>query len=500
MMSMKKTTLKKIIRSRTLKRTLSALVAVFLFFGALPMTEIGEKLSEYSLVRPVVHAEDEEVESVEGDDPKYKNGEITLTLDKFSEYSRYARMYHKFHQNDIITIGASSSTESGTTINITNFYSLGTAKYPFNGQIKIATGIDVTLTLDAPLFNYVYDSVKLNYGDVLKVSRWYPSSATASDKAVPLLANNVIHDDTNSSVVTWKVNVTKPSNADQEGTVLHEFGGFIGAMRKNHTAGAESSPACTGSAKLKVEATMSQTGSTEIAMHGVNDLGMVCGTMEAGTDLDFKLTTDMKITGISTSNGNVGGLVGSMQTGAKLTYNGPDDVQYVANTSGTAANDSNNIEGGIITTDDNGYAGGKLSERNNRNVLLSFPQNNPRLSATPYPIKQTIIGKKGAGGVYGYYKPASDVAEIKTDIYDINCVLKGKGDNGGFIGMLDSNKNLTVNVKKLGSKSNFKVVSGHLEGDASSGTYGGLIGTYKVDSKGSFTYCKRSSKHRFSLC
>lgn len=477
---MKKTTLKKIIRSRTLKRTLSALVAVFLFFGALPMTEIGEKLSEYSLVRPVVHAEDEEVESVEGDDPKYKNGEITLTLDKFSEYSRYARMYHKFHQNDIITIGASSSTESGTTINITNFYSLGTAKYPFNGQIKIATGIDVTLTLDAPLFNYVYDSVKLNYGDVLKVSRWYPSSATASDKAVPLLANNVIHDDTNSSVVTWKVNVTKPSNADQEGTVLHEFGGFIGAMRKNHTAGAESSPACTGSAKLKVEATMSQTGSTEIAMHGVNDLGMVCGTMEAGTDLDFKLTTDMKITGISTSNGNVGGLVGSMQTGAKLTYNGPDDVQYVANTSGTAANDSNNIRGGIITTDDNGYAGGVVGKNNQGTVVISTTTGD---SATPYPIKQTIIGKKGAGGVYGYYKPASDVAEIKTDIYDINCVLKGKGDNGGFIGMLDSNKNLTVNVKKLGSKSNFKVVSKHLEGDASSGTYGGLIGTYKVDSK-----------------
>ena len=98
-----------------------------------------------------------------GDDPDFQHDDentkaITIPLEDFKEYSDACQIYSTYHQYDKITIystGTSDLFESG-------FAGLGTQSKPFAGSIAISANTNITLNLDAPLFNYVYDSVTIN--------------------------------------------------------------------------------------------------------------------------------------------------------------------------------------------------------------------------------------------------------------------------------------------------------------------------------------------------
>ena len=439
---MKNNILRKLIYSKKARIVICCLLVFAVLFGPVPSPRMSDNDEGNEDTSYNVYAEGEG----EGDDPNFPNGTITLRPDQFGEYSRAAAIYQKYHQHDIINIRVQSGTEPDVDVN--NFRSLGSEKYPFCGEIRIeATASNLVLNLDAPLFDYVYDSVKLNQSNSsrpLGISR-----ISGTDSAdTPILANHVIHDDAGTAA-TWYVNVTSPST----GGSLQDFGGFIGKLWKNYASADSSSPASTGSAALTVNATMNKTSTDtrDITIGGTSDLGLLCGFMDETTSLTFTLVSDRKVLDIETSSGNVGGLVGTMSSGSTLSYTG-----------GNIQTDAKNIK------TDNGFAGG---------IVGSNTEGNITLSTSPYPVKQVIVGTEGTGGIYGYYNPdSSNDLTVSTGIYIIDCTLSGKGDNGGLFGVLETAANTAISLAST-------VNTTHTDGATSGCTYGGLIGTYKVDSK-----------------
>ena len=442
--------------SMMLKRMISITMVITMLFSIVYFPSIQNNktndISSNPISKTAAAAEEDE-----GNDPLYQhnaNNIMNVNLDQLGAFSRNAQIYSKYHQNDIIVIKLAVGGNADLAIN--NFAPLGTAKYPFNGEVRVERGqSNLVLNLDAPLFNYVYDSVNINEGSEnypLHISRVYATGTSSDKKTTPLIANNVIHNDandTNDNIVTWYIDAAAPTS----GGSLQTFGGFIGKMEKNHTGLGEVSPASTGSAKLKVVATMNKSTSdtADVAISGKTNLGLICGEMMENTDLDFSLDTNRNILDISTSTGNVGGLVGLMAPGSKIKYTG-----------------SNYQTDSKIISTSNGCAGGIVGYNDGATIEMVLPTN------YVYPVKQQIVGTNSEGGVYGYYKTVgTDDIEINTNYYDIDCVLKGSGDVGGLFGKLKSSHNIEINV-------NGDVSSNH--STTLSDSYGGLIGQYKVDS------------------
>ena len=335
------------------------------------------------------------------------------------------------------------------------FKGLGTEGYPFGGAIKIdSSQPNITLNIDAPLFNYVYDNVTLydpnnsSNGNALRISREYDlNQADLYDSKQPLLAKYVLPNTKGASPATWKIEVNKPTIGNRP--YLASFGGFIGTMHSD--------------AELTIDLTMNtESGDTgNITVEGTenSDIGLICGTMESSSTLDFTPSSNRVINSITTEHGHVGGLVGSMDEGSIFKYSGTN-LQ-------TGATD-------IKTTAAEKYAGGIVGYNNGGTVEITLPS-----GVTTYPINQYIEGTSGAGGIFGYYMPGDDDTEdddfnllnntLDTSKYSINCQVNGSGYDGGLFGVLESNQGYSI----TGSAA---VTSTHNSGSADG--YGGLIGRY----------------------
>ena len=89
------------IKSKACRRALSALVAVVLFFGTLPMLEISETIEELDFYSVRASGAEEFVD--DDTDTQYQpsaSGFVELTTDKIVAYSKRAHLYHKAHQNE----------------------------------------------------------------------------------------------------------------------------------------------------------------------------------------------------------------------------------------------------------------------------------------------------------------------------------------------------------------------------------------------------------------
>ncbi len=397
-----------------------------------------------------------------GDDTQFvHNADNTIEVDivDLVSYSANCQIYSTYHQNDRIIIvagqGYSDYFESG-------FQGIGTKNKPFKGSIEMGANTSAVLNLDAPLFNYVYDSVTINNGNSFDISRYYPANAT-TDKTTPIIAKNVVHDADNSTLRTWNINLVKPSDFNQSTEHnLGEFGGFIGNMCYDSEGDA--------GAKLSVSVTMNTSGTDteDIAIAGSGDLGLTCGHMEEKTELTFVMSGTRGISSISTSGGDVGGLVGEMESGAVLNYNSANFLD-----SGTP----------VSTTSSGCYAGGIVGKNTGATVNLGTVD----LTAEPivqYTINQYMTGTAGAGGVYGYYKPAEALVSttvdevtvdksVNTKNYNINCQVNGASYTGGLFGVLDAEYDVTINGGGT-------VTSNHASGSCTS--FGGLIGQYNPNS------------------
>jgi len=436
-------------KSKLIRRGISLLVVFamlineLVFFGAV---ESSIKLTAQAVEDP-------------GDDTAYPHINettkyIEVELSDFTEYSKNCQIYSTYHQYDKIKI---INTGDVSDVFYPGFAGLGTESKPFGGSIELQTNLSTTLNLDAPLFNYVYDTVIINNNNPLPLSRYY--SNTSLDTNAPLLAKHVIYG-SGSNTVTWSINLKKPS--DDEDHVLAGFGGIISNMDFDSTANA--------GAKIALSVTMNTSlGDTgDIAISGTGDTGLVCGHMGEKTSISFSITGNRGISSISSFGGDVGGLVGEMEADALFTLNG-----------------SNYLSSNTPITTNSGYAGGLVGKNIGGDVAINLPTS-VETPITSYPIEQNMTGTSGAGGVYGYFKPLTalisttvgeETVDNRFDIskYDIDCTLNcgSSGFTGGLFGVLDTNVDVTI----CGGAT----ITSDCASSGGNG-YGGLIGKYVADS------------------
>lgn len=420
---------------------MSGVTAVVMMFGALPVNDLSERISSINFSFFSASAEGEEDPPANYKFKHNENNEIIVENADFAEYSQYCQIYKKYHQKDKITINVLNY--SGSDESASNFAGLGSPEFPFAGSLTIASNSNITLNLDAPLFNSVYDTVKIeNNGSPLKLSRYYYWGVSVP-RTTPLIAVNVVPGD--GEKATWDIDIKKPT--DDKDNYLSQFDGLIGTMEEN--------------ASLTMNVTMDKVGddTNAIALEGSADIGLLCGCMEKNSSLTASFSTDRGTDGhgigsITTSSGNAGGLVGTMMSGSTLDYTGD---QYQA-----AALD-------IKTSD--GYAGGIVGCNEGGTITTTLPS-----GTTEYTIAQHIEGTLGQGAVYGYYKPAADT-EFDLSGYDIttDCLINGNGHIGGLFGVLENNHDMTVK-----GAASTELTASYVSGSA--GSFGGIIGCYKTDS------------------
>lgn len=314
------------------------------------------------------------------DDTSVSDNVITInTSEQFVEYSKNYEADPAKYQN----IDVSIAIASGNLDNLVGFVSIGTAQYPFAANIKVTSDSEFKLTLDQPLFAYIYDSANINT-DVI-ISRSLPVSGDVSDSA--LFAEHVIHDTEKNTTAQWSVSLMNAEAA---------FSSVIGTLGENVNA------------KLTIT-----NNAASASVSGSGSAGLACGRMEKNSSLTV-ITSGSASYNVSSSSGNAGGMIGTMADGSAFTLNN----EFALTGEVTAA----------------GYAGGLVGYAENASVSFEGTAM----------VSGTVSGALATGGVFGYYK--SSEAENSFDIsrYAVSCTLNGE-NSGGLFGKLENSGNMTIN-------------------------------------------------------
>lgn len=314
------------------------------------------------------------------DDTSVSDNVITInTSEQFVEYSKNYEADPAKYQN----IDVSIAITSGNLDNLVGFVSIGTAQYPFAANIKVTSDSEFKLTLDQPLFAYIYDSANINT-DVI-ISRSLPVSGDVSDSA--LFAEHVIHDTEKNTTAQWSVSLMNAEAA---------FSSVIGTLGENVNA------------KLTIT-----NNADSVSVSGSGSAGLACGRMEKNSSLTV-ITSGSASYNVSSSGGNAGGMIGTMADGSAFTLNN----EFALTGEVTAA----------------GYAGGLVGYAENASVSFEGTAM----------VSGTVSGALATGGVFGYYK--SSEAENSFDIsrYAVSCTLNGE-NSGGLFGKLENSGNMTIN-------------------------------------------------------
>ena len=313
------------------------------------------------------------------DDTPVSDNVITInTSEQFVEYSKNYEADPAKYQN----IDVSIAITSGNLDNLVGFVSIGTAQYPFAANIKVTSDSEFKLTLDQPLFAYIYDSANINT-DVI-ISRSLPVSGDVSDSA--LFAEHVIHDTEKNTTAQWSVSLMNAEAA---------FSSVIGTLGENVNA------------KLTIT-----NNADSVSVSGSGSAGLACGRMEKNSSLTV-ITSGSSSYNVSSSSGNAGGMIGTMADGSAFTLNN----EFALTGEVTAA----------------GYAGGLVGYAENASVSFEGTAM----------VSGTVSGALATGGVFGYYK--SSEAENSFDIsrYAVSCTLNGES-SGGLFGKLENSGNMTI--------------------------------------------------------
>lgn len=314
------------------------------------------------------------------DDTPVSDNVITInTSEQFVEYSKNYEADPAKYKN----IDVSIAITSGNLDNLVGFVSIGTAQYPFAANIKVTSDSEFKLTLDQPLFAYIYDSANINT-DVI-ISRSLPVSGDVSDSA--LFAEHVIHDTEKNTTAQWSVSLMNAEAA---------FSSVIGTLGENVNA------------KLTIT-----NNADSVSVSGSGSAGLACGRMEKNSSLTV-ITSGSASYNVSSSSGNAGGMIGTMADGSAFTLNN----EFALTGEVTAA----------------GYAGGLVGYAENASVSFEGTAM----------VSGTVSGALATGGVFGYYK--SSEAENSFDIsrYAVSCTLN-RENSGGLFGKLENSGNMTIN-------------------------------------------------------
>lgn len=339
-MKKKRISIGRVLHNKAAKRVISGITAAALLLSMTPLQNVKEELDGINLFSlPALPAAAAERQFSYTIDEATGNHIMQIFPSQLVDYSIDYQNFPDYHQEDHILI----TTTGNEPMQVFNygFQGIGTVDYAFASSIEIGANNEaITLNLDAPLFNYVYDSVTLNNnGGNFLISRAFDIEQTqisAANEMLPLLAQYVEHK-TSGSSATWNISVVSPTEGDNR--IIGNFAGFVGELEQD--------------ASLTINLTMNKTTDEngvivdggDIILNGAADygVGLLCGSMRSNSTLNFTLSGDRKAGNITATAGHAGGLVGCMESGAELNYTG-SNIQ----------NDSADIK----STAEDSYAGG----------------------------------------------------------------------------------------------------------------------------------------------
>lgn len=379
----------------------------------------------------------------------------------------YSQAYYEFdgHQNDLIEINFGEGTTTGE---FEGFESIGTKEKPFRGDIVFGQTSTSIFNLDCPFFGYVYEDVSItekNTGNSKNITL----TRTDNNIMAPVFAKKVLSDGDSDTKSDWDITL-EPFNKNSF-NYIYSIGGIIDEID------------ASANVKIKIE-NNSVDGDRKTQISGTGDTGLVCGKMGPKSTLEADYTGSNKDFKITTKSGNVGGFVGSMADGSKLTVN-------------IAKNKHPQGDGVEITSEKDGYAGGIVGYNDGGTVKINEEKDD---GADPaFVIGQTITGQN-VGGVFGYYRPFHEEDEndgvfksvFDVDKYDIQASLvlnKAGGSVGGLFGVLENKQKRIENDEEteltggeiiIKSKDNaHDEITCNYSGEKAD-NLGGLIGKYSA--------------------
>lgn len=364
-----------------------------------------------------------------GDEEPLTEVKINSSQDLIDYANNYALDPAQYQHIDV-----NVALTSGDLSDLYDFTSIGTPEYPFAASLIIAKSTDMSITLDKPLFAYIYDSAKMidsenNAADITILRSGVGDSAA--------FAENVIHDPTFGGSAEWNIYIGT-DGIDWESC---SFSAIIGTLGEE--------------ADVKLSFENISGMSAEISSGG--DAGLVCGTMEKSSKLTVS-TANSGSYNVSSVGGNAGGLVGTMKESSKLELE-------------SGFSFSGNVSSGS-------YAGGLVGSA--ENAAVSFGDNAA--------VSGTVNGGSATGGIFGYYRSSFAQNDFDAAKYNVNCTLNGE-NSGGIFGVLENGGNMTVIGSADGMISSYRTST-----SSSKGVYGGVIGRYSSDDlSGSLTLSGLSS-------
>lgn len=435
--------------NKNYKKIIAFIMAGIIFVSIIVFSLIGNKPSDTSSTMNVNAAVDPTLIS--------KNERIN-SLKELYEFSEY---YHNNastcqHWNVILNITGNITISPSLDIDGEPYtwYPIGTSSKPFNGRvtINIGTGLVQNIEANAPIFDYITDTVEIVNSNDSSV-RQQINLVRNVDADSPLFANNVVHDsNANSTQATWLLGIGAYDAVNDEVYGTGTYGGIIGTVG-------------TGSDNTVANLDITLYSSANVSSS--NNAGVICGKIQKNSKANATYNSNSKgtVTNVTSTNGNAGYFAGEMCEGAELniTRNSKIDVS-----SGSRVISGKTNAGGLIGKNDRGT------------VVI---KNTSDGTEEKYNALGTVTATDGnAGSVFGYYKVSSDYNRFSPTYYTstTGCTLSGK-TVGGLVGVLEADG---IDVSYSGtpadsnsgtSESRVSVVS-TLSGNHT--TYGGIIGSY----------------------
>lgn len=343
----------------------------------------------------------------------------------------------------------------------TEFAGLGSDAYPFKGSISFSGNYTGYITLDKSLFNAVSSDAKIISTLNLKAANNMPD---------PIFAKSYVKEkQTDPATISLKIDVKSTDITEGGGqTSYSSFGGIIGTLGED------------ASVSLNITSIIPQA---KAAVSGEGNRGFFCNAMMKNASLTVSAFSGYADFQVSSTDGNAGALVGTMEAEAQLTV-APEltfsgSVSGATNAGGMVGNTA---DGAKITVQNNYKVSGSISSENgNAGGLIGSALNNPVTVTEGKNISVSSASllagaNSAAGGLFGNCTVSENTAELDLASYTINniSITSGKYAGGAFGILSNITDNSTI---KIQNRNQSEISSAGQGAD----NYGGLIGSYQAD-------------------
>lgn len=371
------------------------------------------------------------------------------TMSDLVDYSYYINTDPQFaadHAGDTIRI---TLAPGETSVLSGDFMGIGTREHPFTGIFLFGTTTSGSITLERALFGGITDSAQIRGSDngpfALVLTR---SANVADDASAPLLADYIEHGNGTPPAITWHIQAEGSST----------YSGLIGEMDENAV----------------VDMIFENNNTANLvsnAAAGTNtgaDIGYLCGRMGANASLtvDYRsaaMDSAAMDKTVTSKNGNAGGLVGTMASGAALNLKGSLTTYTPA----------------VVSNAEDGYAGGLVGELYSDSTLTMTAG----LGSTVAIGGSSRADEGGAGGLFGHYinKEATESIDVSTyyrsSSKKLTATASGKY-GGGLFGVFENDATAQTSYTVTFTGTSDDAHTSGVKNDA--GHFGGLIGRYKA--------------------